>query len=810
MGELIRAHPWSTTPLSSPQYWPPELKTLVTLVLASGQPMFIAWGAERTLIYNDAYIPLLGGKHPGLGQPFFDTWAEAEDDLRPLDTEVFAGRAVHSDDILLMLDRGQGEREAHFAYSYTPIWSEGAVVGLLGACKETTQAVLLREAKEQDHERLAQMFDQAPSFMALLSGPSHRIVLVNTAYKNLVGDRELLGRTVEEALPDAVEQGYLDLLNQVFQSGAAYRSTGAQFDVRAAGERAVNHRFVDFIYQPIKDSKGQVTGIFVEGSDTTDRTFAENALRALNETLEQRVADRTAELRLVANIVETTDVMIMVCDLNYNILAINKANADEFERLYGVRPKVGDNMLALLADQPEHQLQVRAGWGRGMSGEEVTFVEDYGDPNRTRPYYEVKFRTLWNEHGVRVGCYQFVTDVSERLKKQAMLAEAQEALRQAQKMEAVGQLTGGLAHDFNNMLTGITGSLEVIRSRIRQGRLDEVERFLNEAEAAAGRAAALTHRLLAFSRRQTLDPKPTDVGRLISDMEDLIGRTMGPAVEISFTRVVGLWTTLVDPNQLESAVLNLCINARDAMPDGGRLTIDVANRSLSGAADTILAMPAGDYVTLSVLDVGTGMTKEVMARAFEPFFTTKPLGQGTGLGLSMVHGFALQSRGQVQIESEVGSGTGVHLYLPRHHTVPNAAPSVQPVANAAPILRGHTILIVDDELAIRMLVRTALEDAGYVCAEASGGSEGLRVLSSGRQIDLLVTDIGMPGGMNGREMASRARRRRPDLKVLFITGYADHTAISDNQLAPGMTVLLKPFPLQELVDRVGHLLSSKF
>ena len=389
------------------------------------------------------------------------------------------------------------------------------------------------------------------------------------------------------------------------------------------------------------------------------------------------------------------------------------------------------------------------------------------------------------------------------------LRQAEEQLRQAQKMEAVGQLTGGLAHDFNNLLTGITGSLELLQTRISQGRLSEVERYVVAAQSAAKRAAALTHRLLAFSRRQTLDPKPVGVNRLVAGMEDLVRRTVGPAIAVEVVVSGGLWTTLIDPGQLESALLNLCINARDAMPDGGRLTIETANTWLDERSARERELPPGQYVTLAVTDTGTGMTADVIRRAFDPFYTTKPIGLGTGLGLSMVYGFARQSGGQVRIYSEVGAGTTVRLYLPRFAGAEEPMVSVVQAA-ALPQANGEeTVLVVDDEPTVRMLITEVLADMGFAALEAADGASGLAVLQSEARVDLLVSDVGLPGGMNGRQMADAARAMRPDLKVLFITGYAENAVVGNGHLEAGMHVLTKPFAMEALASRIKEIIEAR-
>ena len=387
------------------------------------------------------------------------------------------------------------------------------------------------------------------------------------------------------------------------------------------------------------------------------------------------------------------------------------------------------------------------------------------------------------------------------------LIRAEAQLRQSQKMEAVGQLTGGLAHDFNNLLSGISGALELTAARIAQGRVADVDKFIVAAQGATKRAAALTHRLLAFSRQQTLDPKAINVNKLVVGLLDLIQRTVGPAIQVEMVGGINLWSTLVDPSQLESALLNLCINARDAMPAGGRITIETNNRWIDREGARQLDMQEGQYLSLCVSDTGTGMTPDVMEKAFDPFFTTKPIGQGTGLGLSMIYGFAKQSGGHVRIYSEVGKGTMVCLYLPRHRGEAEDDETETQAAASAPAREGEVVLLVDDEPSVRLLVMDLLEDLGYVAIEASDSIEGLRILQSGARIDLVVSDVGLPGGMNGRQMIDVARVGRPGLKVLFITGFAENALLNNGQLEPGMSVLTKPFAMDVLAARIRDLIA---
>lgn len=390
--------------------------------------------------------------------------------------------------------------------------------------------------------------------------------------------------------------------------------------------------------------------------------------------------------------------------------------------------------------------------------------------------------------------------------QEAALVQSRASLFQSHKMEAVGQLTGGIAHDFNNMLAGISGCLELLQTRVNQGRVDDLARYLVTAQTSVKRAASLTHRLLAFSRQQPLSSKATNVNRLMAGMEDLIHQTIGPSISVEAVGAVELWNTLADPNQLENVLLNLCINARDAMPRGGRLTIETANRWLDEPAARSRDMPPGQYVSLCVSDTGTGMTPEVIRRAVDPFFTTKPEGQGTGLGLSMIHGFAKQSGGQVRIYSELGQGSTVCIYLPRHRG--DAESEAEPIGLQQPLRTGmgETVLVVDDEATVRMLISEVLAEMGLGTIEAADGPAALKVLKSDTRVDLLITDIGLPGGMNGRQMVDAAHKFRPNLKVLFITGYAENAVIGNGILEPDMHLVTKPFALEHLAHRVRDII----
>ena len=543
--------------------------------------------------------------------------------------------------------------------------------------------------------------------------------------------------------------------------------------------------------------------------DTLDmqRRQAVAALRRLNEELEERVRQRTenlaaSEARLRTYFDHAPEGLAVFMLADDGTFVFDSANP-AFRTMYslGGQDVAGRALREFIAEAVDQDMQAHlVACLRSGQVQRYTARRPLGGRDRTIDVVIAPVPAA-APAGPRliVGSTRDITDAELR----------DEQLRQAQKMEAIGQLTGGLAHDFNNLLAGIIGSLELLETRVAQGRVKDLDRYIGAAQGAAKRAAALTHRLLAFSRRQTLDPQPTNVNRLVAGMEEMIRRTVGPAVAVEVVAAGGLWAALLDPNQLENALLNLCINARDAMPDGGRITIESANKWLDERAAAERDVPPGQYVTLCVSDNGTGMSAEIVARAFDPFFTTKPLGTGTGLGLSMVYGFVRQSGGQARIYSEPGQGTTICLYLPRHFGETDM-PELPAKVLAAPEAEAHrTVLVVDDEPTVRMLVTEVLDDLGYAAIEVADGAAGLRVLQSDVRIDLLVTDVGLPGGLNGRQVADAARLARPGLNVLFITGYAENAVLSHGHLEPGMHVLTKPFAMEALAARIRELIAGR-
>jgi hypothetical protein len=645
---------------------------------------------------------------------------------------------------------------------------------------------------------LREMFAQSPSFAAILQGPDHRFVFINPAYQQLIGRRDVIGLTVRDAVPEVEGQGFIDLLDVVFATGEAFVGKDVEIALQRSAGEAAETRYLDFVYQPIKDEAGKVTSIFVEGIDITDRHRSEEALRVSEASLRQLNAD------LEHRVIERAQARGLTWTLSPDLLgALNSKGYFEtanpaWESVLGWTEKEVVSMSIFDLLHPEDLEHTRAGFELTQVGQPaLRFANRYRCKDGSYRWIS------WI--GIPEDDYVYCTgrDITAERAAEAELAAAQEALRQSQKMEVIGQLTGGIAHDFNNLLTGILGSLDIIRRRMASGRVEEIPRFMDAAQTSAQRAGALTHRLLAFARRQSLDIRPNNINGLIGSMEDLLHRTLGEHIELACLLSAELWTAFTDANQLESTILNLALNARDAMPDGGRLTIETTNVHLDGAYTSLQEDVApGDYVVIAVSDTGTGMTADVAGKAIDPFFTTKAVGEGTGLGLSMVYGFAKQTRGHLRIYSEVGHGTTVKLYLPR--ALQDAVVLEEPLTEA-PRGRGETILVVEDDATVRLILADALAELGYNVLLASDARPAIPILQSQRRIDLMMSDVMLPH-INGRKLAEIARASRPDLKVLFVTGYAENAAVRGDFLDPGMDMLTKPFALDALAAKVRAMI----
>jgi signal transduction histidine kinase len=1062
MGALMRDHDWSTSPLDSPEYWPQSLRSALSLILPNKHVMFIAWGPELAFLYNDAYRPVLGQRHPwALGQPFKEVWPEIWGDVEPLVNAALGGEATWSENLLLVLERNGYPEDCWFTFSYSPLRDDdGVVAGLFCAGTETTGTVLTERRLKAQTESQRRLFEKAPGFIAVLTGPDHVLEFVNDAYVQLAGRRAVLGLTVREVFPELEIQGPYELLDRVYATGKRFVGEGRALTLRDAPDQPSRNVVLNFIYEPIRDVAGNVTGIFVVGHDVTesyltqkalqesegrfralvnatanivfrmgpdgremrhldgaglvvdtnapttdwtetyipadeqprvrqaieravaaksvlelehrvlradgtigwtfsraiplvndageitewfgtasdvtarvkaDRSFtrlfeaspaaflvlapnaphftitdvnnaylattvrtraelvgrgvfdafpdnpddevvggvnpvrtslervvatrlpdhlqnlrydvarpdgtyearwwspfntpildengdveaiiqsanevteeyrAQAALRAsearlkdLNVTLERRVAEALAEQRVLAEVIEGSDILVQVADCSFNWLAINRAAADEFARIFGVRlPEAGDNMLAMLEHRPHDRAAVEAVWSRALGGEEFVEIDAFGDPAIDRPHYEMRFRVLRGADGGVVGAYQFVSDVSERLREQSRLRATEEALRQSQKMEAMGLLTGGVAHDFNNLLTPILYGLDTLGRRQVSSERDR--RLIDGALQSAERATILVQSLLAFSRRQPLQPVAVDISNLVAGMAGLLETTLGPTIKLHADIGPGLPPANADPNQLEMALLNLAVNARDAMPDGG--TFSITAKRQSARQGNALGLATGHYVLLCIVDTGAGMDDATRERAVEPFFSTKGIGKGTGLGLSMVHGLAAQLGGGLTIDSAPGKGTTIELWLPI--STAEICAGQAPAAVAPPCADRGVALLVDDEVLVRMSIAGMLTDLGFPVVEAGSAEEALQLLAAGTAPNILVTDHLMHG-MTGTDLAREARAIFPAMPILIVSGYAKLEG-----MALDLPLLTKPFRNADLAASIAALL----
>ncbi len=984
-GELMRAHNWSETAIGSPESWPQSLKTVVRLVLSSSHPMLIWWGPDLVQFYNDAYFPtLIPDRHPSaLGQNGQACWPEIWDMVGPQIEQVMAGLGPtwHENQLVPIIRNGRLE-DAYWTYSFNPIDEPGApngVGGVLVVSQETTALVLAKQHRASDAERQRFLFERAPGFTTILHGPDLVFEFVNESYARLFGDRDFIGRTVREVFPDLAGQGFYELLERTYATGERYIAKHIPIRLQASPDAGAEQFFLDFIYEPVRDEAGAVTGLFIQGHDVTaahvaqqamharerrhefwialdealrhladprdimataaerlgrhlragrcgyseidptgrfitverdwsdgtvptaagrwgledfpstltadyragrtvrmddvrsdprvspeaaaayvavgigaqltvplvkdgrlvaglfvhharahpwtdedetlvrvvaertwssvERARAETLLRELNETLEQRIAERIEAARQsearFRGIFDSTSQLIGLFGLDGTILEANCAALDAVGTETSAVVGLPAWDTAWFRRTPEAVAALKAAFPTVAAGKFFHAEFNLLLPDDCVRSYDFSLSPVRDEAGRVVFIVAEGRDITG-------LRAIEAHLRQSQKIEAVGQLTGGIAHDFNNMLQAVRSGLELARRRVEGDRARDALAFMDDAVKGVDRAAALTQRLLAFARRQVLDAKPVMADALILGMVELIQRVVGSAITVRTRMDDGQWPVMCDANQVENAILNLAINARDAMPDGGILTLATRDVRLSSAeiADQDAGqdeVEPGDFVEISVTDTGTGMTPEVLTRAFEPFYTTKPIGQGTGLGLSQIYGFVRQSGGLVRLESRQDRGTTMRLFLPRHLQDAAVQPTQAPAQEEKSDGAGKVVVLVEDTEGVRELIAEALRELGYIVLDAEDGPAALRLFAGQMRVDILVTDVGLPG-MNGRQVAEAARQRWPGLPVLFITGYAG--SMLDGQLAPGMEVIGKPFTLDALAAQLGRMVET--
>lgn len=806
---LIADRDWSATSLGPIKRWPHSLTSALSILLRSRVPIVVLWGQDGVMLYNDAYSEFAGDRHPAsLGSNVRESWPELADFNDTVLTEGLAGNTLHFRDQELTILRNGLPETVWMDLNYSPVLDDdGMATGVICFLADTTERV----AAERRAEFLLALSDE----LRPLTTPADIMNRTAASLGELLGASRVFYAEITDAGMMTVERDYArgvasmvgvhslasfgpDLL-AAYRAGepVVVRNVGGDERLSAPARAGLTSREVGAFIDVVLFNEAQWVGLLA----------VQNASPRIWSEAEERLVQEVGE-RVKVAIERARAERDRLWDLSQDMLA----RADFAGMMSAANPA-----WTKVLGWSETDLLTR-GYATFMHPDDVVPTTDAiaemavtGKPAR----FENRIATRngdwrhieWTvapepdgENFVAVG-----RDLSDARARAAELETAQEALRQSQKMEAVGQLTGGIAHDFNNMLTGIIGSLDLIQRNIGAGRLERVDRYIDAANASAQRAAALTSRLLAFGRRQSLDLRALDINALVRSMTELLDRTLGEQTALETHLKPDLWVGSSDVNQLESALLNLCINARDAMPGRGKLVVETDNVILDEHYTTNHpGLTPGNYVVLSVSDTGIGMSASTLEKVFEPFFTTKPVGQGTGLGLSMIYGFAKQSGGHVRIYSELGMGTTVKLFIPRSHeaTEPAAAPKTE-IASG----QGETVLVVEDDPSVRLIVTEVLEQIGYGVIEALDATAALPMLQSDMSIDLLITDVGLPG-INGRQLAEIARETRPDLNVLFITGYAQNAAVRSGFLDEGMDMLTKPFAMDALAMKIRDIFDS--
>ncbi len=787
IASLIRAHDWSATSLGPIQNWSQPLRTTVGIMCSAGLPICLVWGADGTMIYNDGYAEIAGNRHPAmLGSKMLDAWPEAAAFNAKVLREGLAGRSLSYRDLEFTLIRNGKPEKAWFNLDYSPVFGDsGAPEGVIAFVTETTERVQETNALQRSEEQF-RVFAQAMPNQIWAARANGDLYWLNDQAYAFSGTRtgEMDGPTAwgKVVHPDDLDHA-AERWTAALASGSIYET---EFRIRRVDGQ---YRWFLVRAEPVRDSAGEIAGWVGTNTDIHDLRVTEAALRRANETLEEQVQARTAEVQAkeaqLRTIFETSfgfqgllDPDGRLLDANATSLAAIESTLDDIVGLpFWETPWFANNPgMDRLIEQAVRQVA-----GGGVVRQELLVNLPVGGWR----WFDFVLRPILSANGDVIAIVPEAQETTER-------RTAEEALRQSQKLEAMGQLTGGVAHDFNNLLTPIIGTLDLLSRREIGG--DRERRLIEGGLQSAERARMLVQRLLAFARRQPLQPQPVDVAALIRSMSDLIASTSGPRIHIDLAIEEPLPAATAEVNQLEMALLNLAVNARDAMPDGGNLTIGASAQTLGLGERAGLA--PGDYVRITVSDSGIGMDPHTQLHAIEPFFSTKGIGKGTGLGLSMVHGLASQLGGALSISSKVGLGTTIELLLPVSEL---AAPAVEAPVDAPAVPRGQGIvLLVDDEEQVRETTADMLIEFGYQVVEATSGEAAIELLQR-QQVDMIVTDHLM-GGMTGMALIDHVRATQPNMPVLVISGYADAAGI-----APEVPRLTKPFRSAELATMLSAL-----
>ncbi|SMO98256.1 ATP-binding protein [Paracoccus laeviglucosivorans] len=855
VGATIARREWSQTTLGPIEAWPISLKTTLATMLACPTPMFLAWGPDLLTFFNDAYRPIFGERADrALGAPFAKVWGNIWDDIRPLVDATLAGQSQKQTDMRLDLGRGGVPEESYWSFTYSPVFDDaGQISGLLNVTQETTAQVVAERERRASDERLELALSAGNSIGAWDWDLVHDRVIADARFAILYGVDPVkaargapIGEFFAGIHPDDLARARTGIENAIrtkepfFEEYRLTRPDGATRWVSAQGQCIVGAdgtplRFPGISYDITDRKEAELELLaakdereFVIELAARQRRLAdpEAILRISSEAIGRRLSvNRVGFYRVVGNDrlrhsaawtdgsllpligLQPTDTFGSFAEAERRagrmvIFADARTDAEGQLDAYSADGVLAGLCVPLM-DEGEwaagiylHQGEVRH-WSDG----EISLAQEL----TLQTWLAMERAEALLRLGQRVDRQgAALSKTAKELREEASMREAAQGhVRQLQKMEAVGQLTGGIAHDFNNMLGIVISGLSLTQRKLARGDTD-VGEFITGAMEGAQRAASLTQRLLAFSRQQPLSPESVDANRLVSGLTELLSRTLGETVQVETVLNAGLWLAKVDPNQLENAVINLAVNARDAIPGTGKVTIETANIHVDDDYAREAEIEIGQYVMISVTDTGTGMPPEVITKAFDPFFTTKAVGKGTGLGLSQVYGFIRQSGGHVKIYSEMGHGTAIKLYLPRAWG--DQAPALPRQAVLAGKARpGEVILVVEDEKRVRNFTVEALRELGYTVLQAGGGREALNILELGEPVSLLFTDVVMPE-MTGRQLADHALVLRPDLKVLYTTGYTRNAVVHNGVLDPGTHFLAKPFSLDQLASKVREAL----
>ncbi|MDQ1899596.1 PAS domain-containing protein [Paracoccus sp. WLY502] len=851
----IARRDWSDTPIGQMESWPADLRAILATVLACPTPMYLAWGPELISFYNDAYEPILGYRaKDALGKPFRDLWASIWDDISPLVDRCLAGESQKMVDMRLDLSRNGLPEESYWTFTYSPVIdANGGIAGLICVTGETTDRILAERARAKATERLELAMSSSNSVGIWDWDVIADRLTADSNFANLYGvDPNIAaeGTRVEEFIkgihPEDRPRVQAEIARTIAAVGkfsSEYRLLGRDGTVSwvsAQGQcmagpdgRCVRMPGVSYDITRLKEAELQLRAAkeereFVLEQIARQRTQSDpqEILRASSEALGKRLGVnrvgfyRMIEPRRVRHEASWSDGTLE--PLTGSQTTDHYGQHADAERRAGRALVFGDSRQDCDGKlKPYAQEGVLAGicvplltsgkWAAGIYLHQAD-VRIWTEPEI------ILAKEIVQQTWLAIERAEALISLSRRVEEQEAALQqreivlreeferreaAERQLRQLQKMEAVGQLTGGIAHDFNNMLAVVISGLNLTQRQLARGNAD-VGAYIEGALDGAGRAAALTQRLLAFSRQQPLEPAVIDANAQVIGLSDMLSRSLGETIVLDTHLQPDLWATKVDRNQLENAIINLAVNARDAMPDGGQVTLETANADLAPAEARELGIEPGAYVRIRVLDTGTGMTPEVLAKAFDPFFTTKPTGRGTGLGLSQVYGFIRQSGGHVTITSQVDQGTAVDLYLPR--SLDHAARTADDLANDVPLGQpAQVILVVEDEDRVRAFTVASLRDLGYTVLEASSGPAALDILSRRRDVSLLFTDVVMPQ-MTGPQLVEQARRLRDDLKVVYASGYTGDSSDIDTRVKAGGNFLAKPFSFDQLARKIAAAL----